>query len=215
MRSFPILCQLTRRHHHISVHAHTELRLLLLSFTPEQRAPWVINQLASELERERQVRFHSNRDVGSELCLGSLFPLWGPSSRLCCGLFYKAFGYLSAWDKQIAIGRICMCVLVFGHVCVCNRLTSGKLLMLTIMTWGDFMETWPSWLRGNFPSWVVTTMWSRAPTQIHINQIVYILTSFYLQGTFFGITLLLPSALRSLNRYIVSYCYCDMRLRII
>ena len=100
--------------------------------------------------------------------------------------FYKAFGYLSAWDKQIVLGRICMCVLVFGCVCVCvcvcDRLTSGKLLMLTIMTWGDFMETWPSWLRGNFPSRVVTTMWSRAPTQIHINQIVYTLTSFYLHG---------------------------------
>uniref|UniRef100_A0A8C6UBM9 Uncharacterized protein n=1 Tax=Neogobius melanostomus TaxID=47308 RepID=A0A8C6UBM9_9GOBI len=33
-----------------------------------------------------------------------------------------------------------------------GSLTSGKLLMLTTMSCGDFMEIWPSWFRGNFPA---------------------------------------------------------------
>lgn len=60
-------------------------------------------------------------------------------------------------------------------VCVCVCRTSGKLLMLTIMSWGDFMEIWPSWLRGNFPSPVVTTMWSSAPvTHTHTHTLYFI-----------------------------------------
>lgn len=42
-------------------------------------------------------------------------------------------------------------------------LTSGKLVMFTTMSCGDFCEICPSWFSGNFPSFVTTVMWSRAP----------------------------------------------------
>ena len=141
----------------------------------EQRAPWVINQLVSEMQGTEKSR---SGFIHSELC-GIPALLWltfppGPSICLCFGLFLQSVHIpsLSIWDKQILVGRswtgVFLCVLQRVQVYV-MCLTSGKLLMLTIMSWGDFMEIWPSWLRGNFPSWVVTTMWSRAPEQIQIS----------------------------------------------
>lgn len=184
MRSFPILWQLTCRHNHISVHAHTEFRFLLLSFNPEQRAPGVINQLASETQLERE-RGRSGFIYTERCWIRVLVWLTYPSVRhrlSVCALdyFYKAFSYcVLLYMRQTNRSRESLSSRVFGGVSVCDRLTSGKLLMLTIMSWGDFIEIWPIWFRGNFPSWVVTTMWSRAPKQIQINRTVYLLCLFY------------------------------------
>uniref|UniRef100_H0Z8V4 Uncharacterized protein n=1 Tax=Taeniopygia guttata TaxID=59729 RepID=H0Z8V4_TAEGU len=38
-------------------------------------------------------------------------------------------------------------------------LTSGKLVMFTIMSCGDFCEICPSWFSGNFPSFVITVIY--------------------------------------------------------
>ena len=174
MRSFPILWQLTRTRNHISVHAHTEFGFVLLSFTPEQRgSPSDQSISIREGWRERGRSCFIIQRGG----LGVLVRLTFPSVRtvylsVLRIIYIKLLVTvcIAVWDKQIQAGRIYTCV--FGRVCVCvcvwDRLTSGKPLMLTIMSWGDFMETCPSWLRGNFPSCVVTIMWSRAPKQIQI-----------------------------------------------
>uniref|UniRef100_A0A3B4CMB7 Uncharacterized protein n=1 Tax=Pygocentrus nattereri TaxID=42514 RepID=A0A3B4CMB7_PYGNA len=46
------------------------------------------------------------------------------------------------------------------------RVAAAVLVMFTTMSCGDFMEIWPSWFRGNFPSLVVTVMWSSAPVRM-------------------------------------------------
>lgn len=176
MRSFPILWQLACRHIHILVHAHTQFKFLLLSFNPEQRAWGVINQLASEKQLgggAGRVSF-TQRDVGFQIWPGSLFLLWGTVYLPVCALdcLSKAFGYCVLLDMRRTNTSGGVLDSPVRRVSVCDCLTSGKLLMLTIMSWGDLIEIWPSWFRGNFPSWVVTMMWSRAPEQIQINTVV-------------------------------------------
>lgn len=161
MRSFPIWDN-----------SQVDISILQCTLTPlcylspsEQRAPWVINQLASETqgaERDWSGFIYTQSDVGFQFWSGSLFPHRRPSICLCFGLFLQSlFIQCLSRMRQTDTGR--KKLQGTECVCVCDRLTSGKLLMLTIMSWGDFMEIWPSWFRGNFPSWVVTTMWSRAP----------------------------------------------------
>ncbi|KAL4617392.1 hypothetical protein GN956_G21138, partial [Arapaima gigas] len=48
-------------------------------------------------------------------------------------------------------------------VVTCGRIKGRGLVMLITMRCGDFIEIWPSCLRGTLPFLVLTTMWSRAP----------------------------------------------------
>lgn len=119
MRSFPILWQLTHGHNHISVHAHTEFRFLLLSFNPEQRAPGVINQLASEtqLERKRQIRFHLHRVMWDSSSGLAHFSFCEHVYLSVCSLdyFYKAFSYcVFLYMRQTNNSRKSLYSSVFG-----------------------------------------------------------------------------------------------------
>lgn len=121
MRSFPILWQLTHRRNHISVNAHTEFRFLLLSFTPEQRAPRVINQLASETQLEReagQVSFIQR--CGLRVLVWLTFPsVRTVYLSVLFDYFYKAFGYcVLVHMRQIDIARKNLYMCVFGCVFV-------------------------------------------------------------------------------------------------
>lgn len=99
------------------MHAHIEIRFLLLSFNREQRARGVINQLASEtqLERGRERERGRSGFIYTEWC-GIRVLVWltfpSASTSIYLSVLWIIFIKLLvtvcslAWDKRIPAGRV-------------------------------------------------------------------------------------------------------------